>query len=149
MTPNEQFVKTLEKLLERTKKNEVNWQRAGENTFKVLFQFAPDTSIFVASLSPKAAPDFCTAMLFAGDKIAISIDAEDGTDTDMFNLLHELWTQAERSVVKWDQSLDVVNKALDSEQVVGLATVPDDDVPFKLYRKKRSNTAHAVTSLES
>jgi len=68
--------------------------------------------------------------LFVNRETAIILRAEDEIDTELFNLLRELWTEAERSVVKWDLSLKVVNAALASEEKVGVAPIPDGSVPF-------------------
>ncbi|MBT4866858.1 MAG: hypothetical protein HON53_17275 [Planctomycetaceae bacterium] len=130
MTPDEQFVSTLEKLLERSKKNEVNWQRGSQSVFLVSFQGSPITHISIAFGSPEAAPDWFEAALYVGNEIAMALRVEEGGDTEQFDLLYELWKNAERSVVKWDQSLNVVNKALDSEEMVGAAPDTDDDIGF-------------------
>ena len=118
------FRRVLHKLLRRAKKNEVEWQKQDEG---YLVHF-PKSAIGLKFDQPQAESDYYTARLYNDDGKAVQTLWSDLPDSDDWQLISELYLEAERSVTGWDRALSDAERALEEgERVGGLS---DDDIPF-------------------
>lgn len=135
MITAQQFREMLERLLEKSRANRVNWRKGGDATDssgRFAVDVAPGISLLVSFMSPSSSPDFATATLVVNYAIAIEISGEDtgiGGDSD-FKLLRALYLDAQRSYYGWDDALQKLNEALQSEGPIGIPEPPSADVPF-------------------
>jgi hypothetical protein len=117
----DRFRGILRRLLERSRKDQVRWHRKPDDegrTFEVWF---PDQgmTIAVTFVSPPTAPDWTCAEQIVNNETVATIDAEEGDNSEDFGLLSEIWHDAHRRVHGWDQALDKLENALQSEGTVG------------------------------
>ena len=119
----EVFRRVLYKLLGRAKKNEVVWQKVDE-AYLVRF---PKSTIDIAFVQPEAESDYYTARLYNDEGTMVQGLWSELPDSDDWQLMSELYLEAERSVTGWDIALSDAERALEEEGQVGSSK---DDIPF-------------------
>lgn len=133
MITAQQFKEMLEKLLEKSRANRVNW-RKGEHAGAVRFYVEVDPAIEISVVfnSPTSSPDFAMAKLFVNGKCAAEISGEDTgmQDDSDFQLARNLFLDAQRSYYGWDDALQKLNEALQSEGPIGIPAPPSANVPL-------------------
>ena len=121
MNAEEQLREVLTKLLERSRKNEVNWLSGRDPEYFVKF---PDNSrIVLIYASPESAPDWVAASLVVNGVEVANLFAEDGDDAkkETFTLMRQLWQDAHRSVTGWDTAINQIKSSVESDPRVGIA----------------------------
>jgi len=143
MLTKSEFRDVLQRLLEKSRKDQVQWQpipglfvrthfnsAALSTTFaesdaqthmKYQVEFEDGSRIYVESDSPDAAPDWASAELIVGNRRVIGMQAEDGDQTGDFELLNSLVLEAGRHVEGWDKALQKIVRRLNSDEPVGTA----------------------------
>ena len=119
----EVFRRVLHKLLGRAKKNEVVWRKVNAD---YLVQF-PKSAIGLVFDRPEAESDYYTANLYNDDGKMVQSLWSELPDSDDWQLMSELYLEAERSVTGWDRALSDAERALEQEEKVGSS---EDDIPF-------------------
>ena|SRR5439155_12427701 len=126
--PIDHFRKILRGLLERAKKNEVNWQvsniRAARSSYLVEF---PASAITVEFFSPESEPDYYVARLFNDRRNAVQTLGATESEKGDWELLSNLSTEAYRAVTGWDKAMADAEASVNSNDPVGK---PGDDIPF-------------------
>ena len=132
MIPQEKVRQIIQRLLERSRLNEVAWQGT-RNGYVVRF---PRSWLGVDYGSPDTEPDFVSIEIGRSDRESIGYwrfsENEDG-----WNEARELYWEAERAVVGWDRVLSDVEAALNEQGKIGLPpllpnvrTLDHGDLPF-------------------
>src|SRR5688500_6646887 len=120
--PRAQFRNVLKSLLEKAKQDQVNWQDMHNQTYKVKL---PPAAITVDFYSPETEPDFFSANLYnSSNDIVQSITTSD-TKSEDWQILSQLWKEANRSITGWDKALAEAEKAVTSSGTIG-----EPDIPF-------------------
>lgn len=133
MITAQQFKEMLERLLEKSRANRVNWRRREQfGGVRFYVEVDPRIEISVVFGSPSSSPDFATAKLFVNGKAVAEISGEDtGMPDDFdFQLARNLYLDAQRSYYGWDDALQKLNEALQSEGPIGIPAPPSADIPI-------------------
>lgn len=120
MIPIDKIRPTAKKLLEKTLAEQVSWKKLSDsrvsNSFETVF---PNSRILISFVSPTAEPD-CIVLAFY-DRNGVRVGdwtVEEGQQPD-WTLLNDLLAEANRSATGWDKVLEDVDKALDTEGLIG------------------------------
>lgn len=130
MIPTEQLMDILRRLLERTKKGEVNWQEESRDGTKYIVDFGR-AQLSLTFVSPPTEPDFITVGLRDPGGRTLAAKDFEWSEADLnakivFGLLYE----AQRKVTKWDEIVQDIKAKLASDSKVGKEPFPNDDIPF-------------------
>ncbi|UUO07057.1 hypothetical protein M4951_01795 [Blastopirellula sp. J2-11] len=140
MKLDEKFRQQLQTLLEKTKRNAVKWNKIyveDEETwggyraleFAAEVSFGDSTSIRIVRDERHGQPDVLFAELRRNEQPVFRVSAEDGTTDEAeqqdWKLLQQVYEEVLRVVTQWDKAIDVIDKALSSDSVVGLDPEPE------------------------
>jgi hypothetical protein len=116
MIPVERARLTAKKLLEKTRADQVKWEKDSGQRFGASFVMAfPKSSIRLTFISPTAEPDTITLYFFDENGSSVgSWSVEEGSEPD-WQLLNDLLAEANRSATGWDKVLEDVERALDAD----------------------------------
>lgn len=137
MISESQFVGILDRLLARSRDNQVVWLANGYGGESYTVHFK-SSSIVVGLASPSHEPDYYFAELQGSDDQVIASlranrEAGDYEPTNR-DLLQDLYFDAKRCVYGWDKILQEIESALNSKETVGTKTPrvesAGDDIPF-------------------
>jgi hypothetical protein len=119
MIPVERLRTVVGELLGKSKKDEVRWMDAGEQggiqRYRVYFELA---SLGVGYQSPPTEPDTAWVWVFNEPGVCVAVWRVADGEPD-WELVRELFLEAQRSVTKWDQALASIEGAVRSEGPVG------------------------------
>jgi hypothetical protein len=121
MVPNDKLLGVAEKLLAKTKANKAIWEFDYSRGYASRDAFIIDiggSRISVAYFSPNLEPDGVRLSLQdeQGNTLA-SIEATEGVDG--WPTLYALFKEAQRVVTGWDKTLLDIERALDTNDLVG------------------------------
>ncbi len=123
----ERLKRLLERLLEKSRKNEVRWNANIDGSFSVLFP--SKGSILINAGASNLSPEWASAYLVTSmNRQVLGLTAEH-TDPD-YPLLISLYEDAQRSFEDWDSSFAEIEEMLADDGVVGEVNSFDDDIPF-------------------
>lgn len=116
MIPDSKLKDILEALLNRSRRNQVNWQPREKGTYSVRF---PDSELILRYRSPPTEPDYLEVLVVT---MRGSVAAEQGIGEthSLWPLVQEVYAEAERCVTGWDKVLSGIETALRAEGTVGL-----------------------------
>jgi hypothetical protein len=119
MIPVERLRPVITRLLEKSKKDEVQWTdfgtKQGIPEYRVFFG---EASLGIGYYSPPTEPDVVTLWVYnASNELVTQWIVSDGQDD--WGSLRELHLEAQRSATKWDQVLGSIEKALESKGPIG------------------------------
>jgi len=124
MIPVERLRFVVDRLLEKSKKDEVLWFDAGTeygvNEYKIIFDGA---SLGIGYFAPDTEPDSITLWVYNASKELVTRWMVSDGEPDWASV-RELYLEAQRSVTKWDKTLGSIEKALESEGPVGNEPFP-------------------------
>ncbi len=122
----EEFSPILSILLQRSRKDEVNWQSPsdsfGHDAFEVKL---PQSVVSIQRVQPTAEADYYrVAILNNQGQLVFSASASEEPqspeEADWLEILRDLYEDASRSVTGWDKVLDDLRSAVQGERPVGL-----------------------------
>lgn len=117
MITSDKFREILQRLLEKSKAGKVTWGEVqGVRCFHL--RFDPNSLLVVTYDSPNSSPDVASAALYVGGRVVVGLTAEDGGED--WDLLNSLYLDAERCVRGWDVALDTIERALQSNETIGM-----------------------------
>jgi hypothetical protein len=143
MFPTDKLIAVLAALLERSKRDEVRWARAGDSGFGgggAFVQF-PKSAIELEYHSSTHAPDLIR--VYVRDEngaLVTTLDTEEHREN--WDLILGLWNEALRITTGWDRTLQDIERAINSQKIVGeqpptprrllddIPPPPGEDVPF-------------------
>lgn len=120
MIPSDKLIGILQRLLDKSRSNQVNWQPGTEGgQFSAFFVKLPRTTIRVSSYSPETEPDYYCVLIEneRGDVVGSYTAYE---NDDEWILLHDLYSEAERYVTGWDHVLHDLELEISKEGPIGL-----------------------------
>lgn len=123
------FIKVLEGLLEKARRDEVNWTyERGEKGKPLKGSYTvklPASSIRIDFISPESDPDFYVARLLNGEGRSVKVVTaqEIPAEQAQWDLLKSLWDEAYRAISGWDKALADAQQAVASDDTIG-------DIPF-------------------
>lgn len=126
MKSKDELRAVLQTLLERSRKDEVNW-RASENRYDsdVFSVELPQSMITIQRIQPTADPDYYRVAISNTQgrevfSMSASEDAQNPEEGESLVLLRDLYDDAMRCVTGWDKVLDDLRTAVESDRPVGL-----------------------------
>ena len=126
MTTIDKFREILQRLLEKSKADKVAWRAGPNDAFYV--QIDRISRITVRYDSPQSSPDFADAEFWMDSTRVAGLGAEDGNED--WELLSGLYDEAKRGALGWDVALERIEKALLSNDTIGLPDYEGGQVPF-------------------
>jgi len=126
MLPKEDFKTILERLVDKSRANQVRWQHALSNTFQV--PFPGGATLSVSAGTPEDEPDWAGAFIRIGDELIARFTANDGDDDYPF--LRSVYDEAYRRFVGVDEAIKRMKMSLNSDDTIGETGIPPDDIPF-------------------
>ncbi len=123
MTPKQKIIEILQRLLERSQAGEVNWIADDFEPQRIYYLHFPSSCLVLTYRSPRTEPDGIEVAIKKNDPseeevTVTSLYVEEG-DED-WELVHDLYREAERRVTKWDQVLSGIESAMRTPGTVGL-----------------------------
>ncbi len=120
MIPTDKFKQLFQRLLERSRKGQVEWLQDRTSTYSFNVQL-PESLMRIQRISPRTDPDYFQLDLYNKDGVRIlsQIADESETDNDWLPLLSQLYEEAFRCVTGWDKVLADLEAAVASESHVG------------------------------
>ena len=135
MIPDEKVRIILERLRDRSRRDEVRWARTQLLGYPSIPAFSirfPGSRFTIAFFSPTADPDYYRLVFSdAEDRTVDTFIAREGEA--LFEVAAETFVEAHRSISGWDKVLADVERGVNSPEMVGLpvgTSAPDEDIPF-------------------
>lgn len=130
MIPREKVVEILDKLMRKTRANEVNWQPSGANESTYVVNFHNSYLSIEGGPNPDVSGSMANAMNPYEVRIYRSVDNMDTLvarytfgphdPEHEWGLVAELYKQASRVATGWDQVLEEIEKAVTHPGRIGL-----------------------------
>jgi hypothetical protein len=125
MIPQDKIREIVKRLLEKSRSNQVNWQREPSRkmndgtTIEELVVRFPESSIAVRYWSPPTEPDYISIHVLNKGGVKVETIYYGDNDED-WPLASDLFREAERFVLGWDKVLTDIESAIGREGPIGL-----------------------------
>ena len=129
----DELLKIASALLKKTEDGKAKWLRfniqlEGPDSIEGLALLLPKSRIELIFREYSTAPDdYAFIIKNKDDEILESVFVE--PDDKGFDLLENLYNEAKRKFLKWDETLEDINKAIRSDGTIGQENDPDE-MPF-------------------
>ena len=122
MIPEDEMQKLAERLLVKTKRDEIEWQRVElprDHGASGMYDFQEgETHVGILSFpAQRGTASSRVLQVHVSEVLAGRLSGRENYAAD--ELLEALYQEAERTAVRWDKALDQLNKLLETETVLG------------------------------
>ena len=134
MILTEKYRQILEGVLAKSRRDEAQWQKPlrkpkGPERTNFILQFNDESPLYVGRIPSPNGPDVCYATLIINGMRMAFLEAEEGAYQGDWDLLSDLFREAERVVYKWDKAVLEIDRLLESEELIGGQEPPESEVP--------------------
>ena len=119
MVSNETFRELLQRVLAKSKANEVHWDQLDKSNYRLTL---PGNSVLaIGHESPQSAPNYYCAFLLVEQQLVARLVEEEGNtkDPNTSSLLEELYGECFRVVTGYDKAIEAIEDALKSALPIG------------------------------